>query len=108
MYVEKLSCHSIWEGRKMVDAARRYNRVVQVGTQNRIAPYNIAAREYITSGNIGKIHLCKAYSMKLGGPFKLPSDMTALAGFDWVAWIGPDLYRDYNSGIFEPGWHKCL
>ena len=47
VYVEKPAHHSCWEGQQMVQAARRYERVVQVGTQNRSAPYNMAARDYV-------------------------------------------------------------
>ena len=53
MYVEKPVSHSPWEGRKMVEAARRYDRIVQVGTQNRSAHYNMLAKEYIDSGKLG-------------------------------------------------------
>ena len=53
VYVEKPVSHSPWEGRKMVEAARRYDRIVQVGTQNRSAPYNIAAKEYIDERQAG-------------------------------------------------------
>src|SRR5262245_21807375 len=45
VYVEKPPSHNIFEGRKMVEAARKYDRVLQVGTQNRSAPYNVAARD---------------------------------------------------------------
>jgi predicted dehydrogenase len=51
VYVEKPLCHSPWEGRKMIEAARRYKRVVQVGAQNRSAHYCMAAKQYITAVN---------------------------------------------------------
>ena len=51
VYVEKPFSHNIWEGRKLVEAARKYRRLVQVGTQNRSAPYTLAARDYIQSEN---------------------------------------------------------
>jgi predicted dehydrogenase len=59
VYVEKPLAHSIWEGRKMVEAARKYNRVVQVGMQSRSAPYVHKARQYIQSGKLGDIHLVR-------------------------------------------------
>src|ERR1043166_1145361 len=49
VYVEKNCSLGIWEGRKMIEAARKYKRIVQVGTQNRRAPYNMGARDYIQS-----------------------------------------------------------
>ncbi|MCH8828919.1 MAG: Gfo/Idh/MocA family oxidoreductase, partial [Planctomycetes bacterium] len=64
VYVEKPPSHNVWEGRKMVDAARRYERIVQVGTQNRSAPYAIEAREYIKSGALGEIYLCKIFNLR--------------------------------------------
>jgi predicted dehydrogenase len=106
VYVEKPPSHNIVEGRKAVEAARRYDRVVQVGTQNRSAPYNLAAREYIASGKLGAIHLVKVFNLKWGNDFHLPPDGPAPAGFDWRAWLGPAPDRPHNSGIFASGWHK--
>jgi predicted dehydrogenase len=64
VYVEKPVSHSPWEGRKMVEAARRHQRIVQVGTQNRSAPYNIGARQYIESGKLGSIHMVRVINQK--------------------------------------------
>jgi predicted dehydrogenase len=60
VYVEKPAHHSCWEGQQMVAAARKHNRVVQIGTQNRSAPYNIAARKYIEEGKLGTESTCAA------------------------------------------------
>jgi len=105
VYVEKPHAHNIWESRKMVEAARRYNRILQVGTQNRSAPYNLAAREYVKSGKLGKIPLVKVYNLKPGGPFRLGDAGKAPAGFDWDAWLGPAKWRPYHNRIFHGGWH---
>ena len=59
IYVEKPASHNIWEGRKMVEAARKYNRVVQVGMQNRSSSYCGTARELIQSGKLGSVHLVR-------------------------------------------------
>ena len=64
VYVEKPPSHNCWEGRKMIEAARKYNRIVQVGTQNRSAPYAMAARQYIADGKLGKVHFCRIYNQK--------------------------------------------
>ena len=106
VYVEKPPSHNMYEGRKMIEAARKYSRIVQVGTQNRSAPYNLAARQYVQSGGLGDIHLVKVYNLKSGGPFKLRPDSDAPAGFDWNAWLGPAPPRPYNASIFGGGWHK--
>jgi predicted dehydrogenase len=106
VYVEKPPSHNVFEGRKTVEAARKYDRVVQVGTQNRSAPYNFAAREYIKSGKLGDIHLVKVFNLKSGGAFHLPADGPAPAGFDWQAWLGPAPERAHNAALFTGGWHK--
>lgn len=106
VYVEKPPSHNIWEGRKMIEAARKYKRIVQVGTQNRSAPASFSAREYVKSGKLGDIHLVKVYNLKPGGRFTLGPDGPAPKGFDWKAWLGPAPHRPYNSRIFHGGWHK--
>ncbi len=106
VYVEKPPSHNVWEGRKMVEAAQRYKRVVQVGTQNRSAPYVLEALKYIQEGGLGKIPLCKVYNLKSGGEYHLPPNGEPPEGFDWNTWLGPAPERPYNSSIVHGGWHK--
>ena len=106
VYVEKPPSHNIWEGRKMVEAATSYKRIVQVGTQNRSAPYVLKAREYVQSGKLGDVHLVKVFNLKSGGPFRLGPDGKAPAGFDWNQWLGPAKDRPYNGTLFAGGWHQ--
>jgi len=105
VYVEKPHAHNIWESGRMVEAARKYDRIVQVGTQNRSAPYNHAALEYVKSGKLGKISLVKVYNMKPGGPFRLGAAGSQPAGFDWDRWLGRAPGRPYHQRIFHHGWH---
>ena len=96
VYVEKNPTISIWEGRKMIEAAERYKRIVQIGFQNRSAPYGFSAREYIKSGKLGKIVHVKCYNM-LGGRKWMPQpDQEVPKWIDWDAWLGPAPYRPYN------------
>ena len=106
VYVEKPHAHNIWESRKMVEAARKYKRILQVGTQNRSAPYNLAALEYIKSGKLGDIRLVKVYNLKPGGSFHLGDAGTPPKGFNWDAWLGAAPKRLYHQRIFHGGWHK--
>ncbi len=106
VYVEKPFSHNMFEGRMLVKAARKHKRIVQVGTQNRSAPYNLAALDYIRSGKLGDIHLAKIYNLKAGGPYRLGNSRPQPAGFDWARWLGPAPERPYHSGIFHAGWHK--
>ena len=105
VYVEKPHCHNIWESHQMVAAAEKYKRVVQVGTQNRSAAYNLQALEYVRSGKLGGVHLVKVYNMKSGGPFKLGRPGEKPGGFDWSQWLGPAAERPYHQNIFSRGWH---
>src|SRR5919198_663015 len=62
VYVEKPLSVSIAEGRVMVETARKYNRVVQMGTQQRSAPHYTVAVEYVKGGKLGKIRLVRAWA----------------------------------------------
>jgi predicted dehydrogenase len=96
VYVEKPASHDIWEGRKMVEAARKYNRVVQVGMQNRSSSYGGTARELIQSGKLGSIHLVRVYNMLNRGPVQRTPDTAPPEGLDWDMWLGPVPWRPYN------------
>jgi predicted dehydrogenase len=101
VYVEKNPSISIWEGRKMVEAAKKYKRIVQIGFENRSAPYGFSAREYIKSGKLGQIVTVKCYNM-LGGGKWIPKPDTAIPnGLDWDAWLGPAPYVPYNPNIHD-------
>ena len=89
VYVEKPPTHNCWEGRKMVEAARKYKRIVQVGTQNRSAPYNMAAKKYIQEGKLGKIHFCRVFDQKEWPNFPAVPDSNPPQGFDWDLYNGP-------------------
>lgn len=101
VYVEKNPTVNIWEGRKMIEAAKKYNRIVQVGFQNRSAPYAFSARDYIQSGKLGEIVHVKSFNM-LGGEKWLPQPNTAVPnGLNWDAWLGPAAKVPYNPGIHD-------
>jgi predicted dehydrogenase len=104
VYVEKCPSIAIWEGRKAIEAARKYKRVVQVGFQNRSAPYAVTAREYLQSGKLGPIVLVKVYNLLGGKPFVAQPDTVPPEGLDWDRWLGPAKDVPYNSGR-HVGWH---
>jgi predicted dehydrogenase len=98
VYVEKPFSQSIWEGQKMVEAARKYNRVVQVGTQNRSFGYLREAGEFLRSGGIGKIHQVRiinhAGRPALGGP---PKVRPIPEGLDYDMYCGPAPLAPYRG-----------
>jgi len=108
VYVEKDPSINIWEGRKMVEAANKYKRVVQVGFQNRSAPYAFSAREYIRSGKLGKIVTVKCYNMLGGGKWSEQPETPVPAWLDWDKWLGPAPMRGFSPSIVDEngrgGW----
>jgi len=97
VYVEKNISMNIAEGRKMIEASKRYNRIIQCGTQNRSGRYSFTARDYIQSGKLGKIVLVKNYCMLPGSkPWFLKADAPVPDGLNWDRWLGPAPKVNYN------------
>lgn len=97
VYVEKNISLTIPEGRKMIEAANKYKRIVQCGTQNRSAPYSFSARDYIKSGKLGNVVLVKNYCMLPGSkPWFLKPDSEVPEGLNWDRWLGPAPKVNYN------------
>jgi predicted dehydrogenase len=99
VYVEKPLSHYIWEGRQMVNAARKYDRIVQCGTQHRSEKLIIEGIKWIREGNIGKIKYITAFANKARSscgkrdtPLPIPDTI------DYDLWCGPakkvPIYRD--------------
>jgi len=105
VYVEKPASHSIWEGRKMVEAARKHERIVQLGTQNRSAPYAQAAVEYVRSGQIGDVHYVRVLNMKWRDGIGHRDDEPVPAGLAYDLWLGPAPMRPYNPNRSHYAWH---
>jgi predicted dehydrogenase len=108
VYVEKDPSINIWEGRKMVEAATKYNRIVQVGFQNRSAAYARSAREYLRSGKLGKIVTVKCYNMLGGSKWTEAPETPVPAWLDWDKWLGPAPMRGFSPSIVDEhgrgGW----
>ena len=96
VYVEKPMAHNIWEGRKMIEAARKYKRVIQVGMQSRTAPYTRKAKAYIQSGKMGDIHLVRVFNMMRHSKQRDVPDQPVPEGFDYDLWCGPAPKLPYN------------
>jgi predicted dehydrogenase len=97
VYVEKNISLTIGEGAKMIEAARKYGRIIQCGTQNRSAPYAFSARDYIGSGKLGKLVMVKAYCMLPGSsPWMIKPDSEVPEGLNWNLWLGPAPLVPYN------------
>jgi predicted dehydrogenase len=104
VYVEKTPNNCIWEGRKMVEAAKRYKQIVQVGYQNRSAAYTSSARDYIQSGKLGQVVHVRIYNMLKGKKWIAIPNEEVPQTLDWDAWLGPAPDRPFNHGIIN-GWY---
>lgn len=104
VYVEKPASHNIREGRVAVDAARKRDRMVQVGTQIRSAAFLREARGYVQSGALGKVIYGKAWETGRSNPVHLVADGAPPPGIDYNLWQGPSPERAYNHTIVEGAW----
>jgi predicted dehydrogenase len=102
VYVEKPISVTIEEGQKMVQAARKYNRVVQAGTMQRSGIHFQKAAEIVRSGRLGKVATVKTWNCGRARPEGIgnPADGSPPAGLDWDAWLGPAPQRPFNANRF--------
>lgn len=101
VYCEKPLTLTIKEGRQMVDAARKYKRVVQTGSMQRSMPHFRQAVELVKNGYIGNLQTIKVNVGPPPVPYNLPGE-TVPADLDWDLWLGPNDYRPYNHQIAPP------
>ncbi len=99
VYCEKPQSQNCWEGRQAVKAARKYDRIVQIGTQNRSAPYNMAAKRYLEEGKLGRVHLCRVFEQCYVPGFQWGPDTSPPETLNWEMWNGPAPARKYNTAI---------
>jgi predicted dehydrogenase len=104
VYVEKPVSHGVWEGRKMVEAARKHNVNVQVGTQSRSVPFYLEAIEYVRGGKIGKVYMAKAWNSQLRRNIGKRPGGAAPDGVDYDLWLGPAPERPFHPARFHSSW----
>jgi predicted dehydrogenase len=105
VYVEKPASHNVWEGRRMVEAARKYNRVVQVGMQSRSIQHKRRAIQLLRQGVIGKVYMAKGLCYKRRQSIGKKPDGPVPPGVDYDIWLGPAPMRPFNSNRFHYNWH---
>jgi predicted dehydrogenase len=105
VYCEKPASHNVFEGRKMIEAARKYNRMVQIGSQSRSMPHMIKAIEMLRDGAIGKIYLSKGLCFKRRRSIGHTPDEPVPAGIDWDMFLGPAPMRPFSMNRFRYNWH---
>jgi predicted dehydrogenase len=104
VYVEKPCAHNIREGRLMIEAARRYGRVVQTGTQTRSLRHTIEAIQKLREGIIGDVLVAKAWNSQLRGNIGHKSPSAPPPELDFDLWLGPAPARSYQSNLLHGNW----
>jgi predicted dehydrogenase len=105
VYVEKPCCHNPREGEWMIEAARKHQRAVQMGSQRRSSPGTIAAMNKLHAGKIGHVYLARAWytnqrgSIGRGKPAAVPSEL------NYDLWQGPAPRREYRDNVVPYNWH---
>jgi len=105
VYVEKPCSHNPAEGALLVRAQQKYNKLVQMGTQQRSSPHTIEIVQKIHDGIIGRAYYAKAWynntrkSIGTGKPAPVPAQL------DWDLWQGPAPRREYTDNIQPYNWH---
>src|SRR5690554_1070721 len=105
VYVEKPSSHNVYEGRKMIEAARKYNVRVQVGFQNRSIANVIEAMKFLHKGGIGDVYMAKGLCYKPRDSFGIAEDAMPPANLHYDMWLGPAPSRPYNEKRVHYNWH---
>jgi predicted dehydrogenase len=104
VYCEKPMSHTIHEGQLMRDAARKYDRVMQVGTQRRSGVHYKSAVEFVAGGKIGKVALIKAWINQIRIDIGRPPDAAPPPGVDYDRWLGAAPKRPFNENRFHYLW----
>jgi predicted dehydrogenase len=104
VYVEKPCSHNIREGRLMIEAARRNNCIVQVGTQSRSTAHVIRAMELLRNGAIGEVLVAKAWNSQLRGSIGHAKPSEPPPHLDFDLWVGPAPMVPYQSNLMHSIW----
>ena len=105
VYVEKPVCHNLSEGRKMVEAARKYNRIVQSGICYRSSKAVKEGVKFVHDGKLGKVYMAKGITYRYRVPIEHIPDSPIPEGVHWDLFLGPAPYRPFNENRYIYQWH---
>ncbi len=105
VYVEKPASHNMFESRKMVEAARKYNRMVQVGSQSRSVAHKKRAIQMLRDGVIGNVYMARGLCFRRRFSIGHTPDEPVPAGIDWDKFLGPAQMKPYSKNKFAYNWH---
>src|ERR1039458_3698324 len=105
VYVEKPCTHNLWEGRQLVMAAKRYNRIVQHGTQIRSNPVIREAIQKVHDGYLGEVYMARGVCYKWRDTIGHAAVEPVPAGVDYDLWTGPAPVHPFTRNRFHYNWH---
>ncbi len=105
VYVEKPGSHNIFEGRKMIEAAYKYRRIVQHGVQLRSSPALQEAVRLLQDGVIGDVYLARGLCFRTRGSIGHKPAAWVPEHLDYNLWLGPAQWRPYSENIVHYNWH---
>jgi predicted dehydrogenase len=105
VYVEKPATHNIFEAQQVVAAARKYKRMVQVGSQSRSITHKMHAMQLLRDGVIGQVYHARGLCFRRRFSIGHTPDAAVPAGLDWDKFLGPAQFKPYSLNKFAYNWH---
>ena len=103
--VEKPCCHNIYEGMKLVEAAKKYNVIVQDGAEQRSNPCANSMADYLHSGQLGEVYMAKGMCYKRRNTIGIAPDAPVPNGVHYDLWMGPAPKKPFSKNRFHYNWH---
>ena len=105
VYVEKPCSHNTFEGRQLVRAVKKYNRICQHGSQSRSNPGMMEAIRHVQDGTVGDVYLARAICYKWRGTIGRTRQEPVPAGVNYDLWTGPAPMKPFTKNRFHYNWH---